>query len=116
MKLPNRHRAVVPRAKLTEYLLSTSHPYGRHKTAFFTRFGFDRESWEVLASALLAHADEHEVASADDTQFGMRYTVEGGLRAPDGRTPNVRVVWFVEKGDDRPRLITVYPVGRGTDD
>ena len=77
------------------------------------RFGFSRDSWEVLASALLAHASEHDVAVADDTQFGTRYTLEGGLRAPDGRTPIVRVVWFMEKGDDRPRLVTVYPLGSG---
>ena len=113
MKLPNRNSSIVPQAKLTEYLLSASHPYGRHKAAFFMRFGFSRDSWEVLASALLTHASEHDVAAADDTHFGTRYTLEGRLRAPDGRTPIVRVVWFVEKGDDRPRLVTVYPLGSG---
>ena len=46
-----------------------------------------------------------------ETEFGTRYTIEGMLRTPDGRRPLVRVVWFVDKGDNRPRLVTAYPVG-----
>jgi hypothetical protein len=40
MKLPNQHKAIIPDTKIRGYLLSTSHPYGRHKAAFFKRFGF----------------------------------------------------------------------------
>lgn len=111
MRLPNRQRAVVPEAKVRGYLLSTSHPYGRHKAAFFERFGFNSESWEVMASALRAHAEQCDVAQVDDTEFGTRYVVEGQLRTPDNRGPIVRVVWFIEKGDNRPRLVTAYPRG-----
>lgn len=85
---------------------------GWHKATFFTRFGFSVNSWRLMASALLAHAEKFEVTSIDDTEFGTRYTIEGELEAPDGRKPIVRVVWFVEKGEDRPRLVTVYPVHR----
>ena len=116
MKLPNLNKAIIPPAKLTQYLLSSAHPYGRHKAAFFRRFGFREGSWRVLASALLAHADEHEVAGAEDTPFGTRYNVEGRLRTPDGRNPVVRVVWFLETGDNRPRLVTAYPLGEVDDD
>jgi len=66
-----------------------------------------------MASALQAHAEQYEVVRVEDTEFGSRYIVEGPLRAPDGRAPTVRVVWFIEKGDDRPRLVTVYPLGGG---
>jgi len=31
MKLPNRERAILPREKISDYLLSTTHPDGRHK-------------------------------------------------------------------------------------
>ncbi len=111
MKLPNLDRAIVPQAKLTQYLLSMTHPYGRHKAAFFLRFGFRSESWKALASALKAHAEEHDIAVAEDTPFGTRYNVEGILRTPDARNPVVRVIWFVERGEDRPRLVTAYPLG-----
>lgn len=116
MKLPNWQQAIIPKSKITGYLLSPSHPYGRHKAAFFKRFGFRVESWEDMASALLAHADEHDVVQADDTRFGTRYNVEGELRTPDGRAPIIRVIWFIENGDDRPRLVTAYPIVGGNND
>ncbi len=110
MKLPNRERAIIPETKVIDYLLSSTHPYGRHKAAFFHRFGFVVESWGILRTAVLQHADEHEVAVVTRSQFGTRYTVEGALSSPDGRRPEVRVVWFVEADDDVPRLVTVYPL------
>ena len=111
MRLPNLQNAVIPDAKIREYLLSTFHPYGRYKAAFFKRFGFSAKSWELMASALRAHAEQCDVVRVDDTEFGTRYIVEGQLRTPDSRDPTVRVIWFIEKGDNRPRLVTVYPLG-----
>ena len=113
MKLPNRVSAVIPDAKVTDYLLSASHPYGRHKAVFFRLFGFSADSPETLATALHRHAEENDVASEDDSPFGQCYIVEGALNAPDGRTPMVRVIWFVETGEESPRLVTVYPLERG---
>jgi hypothetical protein len=61
------------------------------------------------------HAEVHEVARVEDSPFGKRYVVEGSVVTPDGRNPLVRAVWFVEVGDDRPQLVTVYPLrGLGT--
>ncbi len=113
MKLPNQQKAIIPETKIRGYLLSTSHPYGRHKAVFFKRFGFSAESWGLMASALRTHAEQCDVMRVDDTEFGTRYIIEGQLKAPDGRAPIVRVVWFIEKGDKRPRLVTVYPLGGG---
>jgi len=110
MRLPNQHKAIIPEMKIRGYLLSTSHPYGRHKAAFFKRFGFSVKYWELMTIALRSHAEQCDVVRVEDTEFGSRYIVEGPLKAPDGRAPNVRVVWFIEKEDDRPRLVTVYPV------
>jgi hypothetical protein len=63
-----------------------------------------------MASALRVHAEQNDVAGAEETEFGSRYIVEGPLRAPDGWAPTVRVVWFIKQGNDRPRLVTVYPL------
>ncbi len=112
MKLPNRNSAIVPLSKVTDYLLSATHPQGRHKAAFFRSFGFVRDAPEALASALREHAAEHDVADVQDTLFGRRYIVDGNLRAPDGRAPFVRSVWFMELGEDVPRFVTAYPVER----
>ena len=51
-----------------------------------------------------------DVVATDETPFGTGYTVEGALLAPDGRTPRVRVVWFIETGEVVPRLVTAYPL------
>lgn len=110
MKLPNRERAVIPEAKLRDYLLSLSHPHGRHKAVFFGRLGFTGESWQELASALRTHAEIHEVKKVEETAFGTRYTVEGDLTTPVGRVVRVRAVWYVERGEDFPRFVTAYPL------
>lgn len=110
MILPNGANALVPREKITGYLLSETHRDGRHKAAFFRLFGFAVESWDVLAAALRRHAVENEVAGMEESPFGMRYIIEGPLRAPDGRSPNLRSVWFIGTGETIPRLATAYPL------
>jgi hypothetical protein len=112
MKLPHYEMAVVPRAKVTDYLLSPSHPDGRGKARFFRSFGFSVESWERFAEALLRHAADHEVARAETSPFGTRYVVEGIISTPDSRAPLIRAVWFVEAGEQIPRFATAYPLRR----
>ena len=109
MKLPSLENAVVPRGKVEGYLLSYTHATGRHKAEFFSRFGFTTDRWELLAEALVRHAAVNQVMKVDDSEFGTRYTIEGPLDAPDGRRASVRVVWFVERGETAPRLVTAYP-------
>jgi hypothetical protein len=110
MKLPEYEQAMVPERKITGYLLALSHRDGRSKAAFFMRFGFTPEAWQVLAAALKRHAADHEVVAAEPTAFGMNYVVEGPLLAPDGRSPHVRVVWFIATGEHVPVLATAYPL------
>lgn len=109
MNLPGLENALVPHEKVEGYLLSLTHAVGRHKARFFSHFGFLAARWEILAEALVRHAAANEVKKADDTEFGTRYTVDGPMEAPDGRRPFVRVVWFVERGETVPRLVTAYP-------
>ena len=110
MKLPNAERAVVPGRKITHYLLSTAHRDGQHKAEFFRRFGFKLEAAEELASALLTHALHHEVIETVPTPFGRNFVIEGALPAPDGRSPKVRSVWFIAKGEEIATLATAYPL------
>ena len=110
MKLPNHEKAIVPREKIVNCLLSFIHKDGRGKAEFFTGFGFAAEHWEFLAEALKLHAAEHEVKKQEASPFGMRYIIEGELNTPDGRSPSVRVVWFIENESDVPHLATAYPL------
>ena len=108
--LPGIEHARVPLSKVTGYLLTPEHPEGRSKAAFFARFGFSRERPDVLAEALRHHAAVCGVAGVEPSPFGTRYRVEGPLAAPDGRTPLVRTIWFIEPGDAAPRFVTAYPL------
>ena len=110
MKLPGAKQASVRPGKVTEYLLSASHPNGRHKAHFFRAFGFSVDAWQVLEHALLQHAKEHYVFKADPSPFGVRYVIDGKLCSPDGRNPKVRTVWFIESGETIPYFVTAYPI------
>lgn len=116
MKLPNQDKAIVPREKIVDYLLSPTHRDGRSKAALFSQFGFSADVWQTLAEALLQHAAEHEVAKVETSPFGTRYVIEGELHTPDGRAPLVRVVWFVDDGADIPRLASAYPAKWSAED
>jgi hypothetical protein len=112
VKPPHYENAIVPRAKIIEYLLSPTHRDGRSKAAFFTRYGFSVDRWEELAAALLRHAAGHAIAKTEDSPFGARYSIEGGLSTPDERVPVTRSVWFIETGEPIPRFVTAYPLPR----
>ena len=103
---------IVEERKVIESLLSTSHPAGRSKAAFFGKFGFHREAWEVLRDALLDHAQDANLVRTIETEFGTKRILEGPLRAPDGRMPRIRSVWFQAPGEPEPRLVTAHPARR----
>ena len=110
MKMPKVDLAIVPTEKLTGYLLSRAHRDGRHKAAFFLAYGFSVDSPADLADALVKHARTHGVVTEEASPFGRRYVVEGTMEAADGRRPNLRSVWFIDKGEETPRFVTAYPL------
>ena len=112
MRLPNVEQAVVAPRKVVEYLLSRTNPRSQNKAAYFEALGYSPDNWGVLADALLAHANSHEIADRDDTPFGTWYTIEGEFEAPRGNRPRIRTVWFVDIGNRIPRFVTAYPLPR----
>ncbi len=109
MKLPNSELVLVEKDKIVNYLLCADHPDGGSKARFFQRFGFTIGEWPALVQALSRHGQENEVIIKVESSYGMRYTVEGLIEAPDGRKPRIRTVWIIEKEEKRPRLITAHP-------
>lgn len=112
-RLPNVRRALVPEAKVVDYLLSRTHAFGRTKAAFFESFGFSSAAWQALSQALLDHAARGDIVKTEETPFGRKFVIEGPLGTPDGRDPTVRAVWFIETGGSQPRFVTAYPVAGG---
>jgi hypothetical protein len=72
-RLPKANLAIMEKHKITEYLLSASHPYGRAKAAFFQSCVFQIDAWQELQAALLKHAQENAVTSSAETPFGKKY-------------------------------------------
>lgn len=110
--LPNVEQAIVDERKLTGYLLSSEHPFGRAKARFLLHFGFRLEAWEMPRTVLLDYARFNAVTRQEATPFGMTYVIDGPLSTPDSRAPAVRVVWFVDAGSECPRFVTACPVER----
>ena len=84
MKLPKGHGASIPPSKLRDYLLCRTHPVGRWKARFLGGLGFDETTAGLLERGL--------------------------LETPSGRRVRMETVWIVERGQDRPRFVTAYPV------
>lgn len=112
MGLPDADKVEISEAKIVRYLLSPTHPAGRSKAGFFGKHGFTAKNWRALAEALRRHARENVVASIRSTPYGTRYVVDGALAAPDGRTLNVRSVWFISEATSVPRFATAHPLKR----
>lgn len=109
MKLPHRENAYVPTAKLSDYLLSETHPVGRLKSRFFRAIGFNDANIALLEGQFLSLANYEEVKEVVESPFGRKFIIEGYLESPLGQPVLVRTVWLLEPQDRRPRFITAYP-------
>lgn len=108
MTLPDGVKVLVEERKVRDYLLSSTHPIGRLKAAFFGTLGFGPENPRDLENALEAHASGGKVVDRESTQYGTKYVVEGELRRPVGRA-RVRSVWIADRSGGILRLVTAYP-------
>lgn len=112
MRLPGRGRALVPAAKLKDYLLSDTHATGKSKARFFRAHGYSSTRADLLESGLLRIAKDGEVAEQIASSFGAKYIIDGVLETPSGKAATVRTIWIIEAGDTRPRFVTTYPSSR----
>ena len=110
MDLPHTDHLVVNLTKVRDYLLSESHPLGRHKATFFKKYGFSSKDPGVLIEALQIHARANPLSGTTASKYGTRYTVDGPLESPSGASVQLRTVWFVESNEAQTRLVTAYPL------
>ncbi|HEX3883347.1 MAG TPA: hypothetical protein VHW66_11870 [Stellaceae bacterium] len=109
-RLPNAELAVIDAWKITRYLLAINHPVGGPKAYFFRQAGYRLASWTELRDTLHGHASSADLVSVRKMEFGMKYTLEGPIMTPSGRTPRIRTVWIIDPGETAPRLVTAYPL------
>ena len=99
----------MEREKIVDYLLNPAHPDNGGKAQFFLSLGFRVNEWQAFASALTQFANTTEVSKRLESPHGTKYTLDGRLDSPDGRTAIVRTIWIVDRGQNAPRLVTAYP-------
>lgn len=107
--MPNNEQSIVADNKITDYLLSETHEYGKHKAEFFRHFGFDLADIETFRTSLIQHSVDREIEVANNSEFGRKYKLKCELQTPDGRNPCIVTVWIAENDEDSPKLITAYP-------
>jgi hypothetical protein len=100
--------AIISREKVTGYLLSSSHPIGRYKAAFFATLGYSADSPDVFERDL-ANLLSAEIAELDVTEFGRKFSSRGPITGPNGRQAYVLAIWIILSGENSPRLVTAYP-------
>jgi hypothetical protein len=110
MYLPHREKANVSREKIVNYLLSFSHPIGKHKATFFTNVGFEVAKPDVLIEALKELAKETAVTKTVRTNFGTKYVLDGYIWTPNKREYPLRTVWIIENKAEVAYLVTAYPI------
>ena len=110
MRLPHRESAYVPQLKLDGYLLSENHPVGRAKALLLRGLGYDDTNVSSLEQGLIAVAHEQPVAEVIESEYGVKYVIDGVLQTPSGSGLHVRTVWIIDAGESQPRFVTAYPV------
>jgi hypothetical protein len=112
-KLPNAERAIIDAEKLRDYVLSSVHPVGRFKAAFFRRIGYSAEDWQTLERDLREQFLSQNATKMDESHYGQKFVIEGPLMGPTGETVQIVTVWVILKGESIPRFVTAYPGGLG---
>lgn len=110
MYLPNRNKAYISKEKVTAYLLSTSHPIGKHKAVFLTKIGFEPSKPNTLVKALKQLVQETTVTEIINTEFGTKYIIDGNIRSPNKNSYLLRTIWMLENNSDTAYLVTAYPL------
>lgn len=110
MKLPKGANADIPKKKLTDYLLSETHPVGKLKAEFFRSVGIDRTTVSRFEKDLRRIARNGDVHDVLESIHGIKYILDGSIKTPTGKIILLRTIWIIEAGQGRPRFVTAYPV------
>jgi len=109
MKLPRNQEAIVTEEKITDYLLSESHPVGKAKARYFKKIGYSEKNVAQLSEDLIKIAVSNAVSEEVSTLFGIKYIVDGDVVSPTGIKARLRTVWIIETGENLPCFVTAYP-------
>ena len=104
MKLPAD--AVIPRAKLTAYLLAPKDK--NDKSKFLAQVGFTQGNPDALEAAIRRLIRENDAVQDREDEYGTFYRVIGVLYGVTGDL-DVITVWIYGAKDSTYRFITLKP-------
>lgn len=107
--MPDWSRAIVPLAKLKNYLLSESHDTGKSKAVFFKSYGFHAARAEALGREIKNVAERYPVRYEIKSEYGTKYVIDGIILTPTDDAVPIRTVWLIKHGGGIPILVTAYP-------
>ena len=105
VKIPND--AIIPEAKITQYLLMPR--VKDDKSKFLAQAGFTQENPDDLLNAIRELAITTQATEDSINEYGVFYTVDGNLQGVNGRELAVVTVWLQSKDDGSFRFITLKP-------
>jgi hypothetical protein len=105
MRIPAH--AIVPREKLTNYLL-VSRPWD-DKSKFLSRAGFTLNNPESLEAAIRELAANFDAVEDGDNDYGVFFRVEGPLNGPSGVALQVALIWLQWTVDGSVHFVTLKP-------
>lgn len=106
--LPSAASAIVDLRKMSDYLLSETHPRGRHKARVFrAALGLGPRDAEWLRDAILAAVPSLDAVLTDVSVWGQQWRVDIPLTR-QRRFAVVRSVWLVPSDSTAPRLMTAW--------
>ena len=103
--LRNFDSACIPESKIRGYALVE-----RDKSRLFKALGFSEEAgnWEDLRDAI-RRGLPHQPATYDkENVYGTTYEVVLPIRGPTSKEAPVKTYWMFRRGQDFPRLVTLY--------
>ncbi len=103
------NKILIPREKLTDYLLSTTHMVGRAKAKFFRQLGFDDDSIDRFEEELANIAKFGKILETIESSYGTKYIIDGTLDTPSGGKARLCTVWIEDQKKQFLRFVTAYP-------
>ena len=104
MKIPDD--AIIPREKLTQYLLVPQRK--NDKSTFLAQAGFTQNNPDLLEKAIRELIANNEAIQDRQNTYGVFYRVIGDLHGPEGILATV-TVWIQLTNNNDYRFVTLKP-------
>ncbi|MGY6528704.1 MAG: DUF6883 domain-containing protein [Cyanobacterium sp.] len=108
-KIPNFHRAIIEKSKITDYLLNINHKRGSSKAKMLLNYGYSPDNWQQLELDIRKFHLSAEVYIIKETPYGIRYEIISEILTPINKKLLLKSVWQIDQGLEIPRLITMIP-------